>query len=73
MIPEKVKELLKHVKPYEVPAINKLIERSCNNCMDCIVCYGLDEPDDPNKGATCKDWQLDIMEYQDLLEESNND
>lgn len=70
MIPDKVKELLKNAKPYEVPAIPEIIERSCNNCMDSIVCYGLDEPDDPSKGKSCPDWQLDFMEYQELLEKA---
>lgn len=73
MIPDKVKELLKYAKPYEVPTINKLIERSCENCMDSIVCYGLEEPDDPSKGKSCPDWHLDFGIFQELLEETDQE
>lgn len=44
------------------------IKKSCDNCMDYIVCYGMGKPEDPSKGETCPDWHLDFMEFQEMLE-----
>lgn len=60
--------LLKNAKPVIEPQIKTEIKRTCNNCMDSIVCYGMDEPQEPNKAESCPDWQLDFMEYQDYIE-----
>ena len=43
---------------------SKEIKKSCLNCQDSIVCYGMDEPED----KVCDDWQMDFMLFQELLE-----
>lgn len=63
----KIEELLKNAKPVAEPTIKAKITKSCLNCADYIVCYGLDEPEDPTKGENCPDWQLDFLDYQEMI------
>lgn len=41
------------------------MEKSCHNCADYIVCYGMNEIK-VDKGANCQDWHLDFIAYQEL-------
>lgn len=63
----------KRLQPLKEPKIQTQIERSCDNCQDYIVCYGFDEAEDPSKGATCPDWHLDFIIYQDLINETDTE
>ena len=42
------------------------MKKSCNNCKEYIVCYGLDEIE-IDKGENCANWTLDFAEYQNLF------
>ena len=50
------------------------MKKSCHNCEDYIVCYGLDDIKE-DKGENCPDWQLDFATYQNafIQNEENNE
>lgn len=70
MTNKELENIIKNAKPWNPPELKANIKKSCQNCADSIVCYGLNEPPKGTKEAEkCPDWHLDFMEYQDLLEE----
>ena len=42
------------------------MEKSCENCADYIVCWGMGEP----KEKVCDKWKMDFMTYQKLRKEA---
>lgn len=45
------------------------MEKSCENCMEYIVCWGMGEP----KVKVCDNWKIDIMTYQKLRAENKEE
>lgn len=66
---EEAIELLKNTEPLKIPKPKKRVERTCDNCADTIVCYGMNDPDDNEKAKTCPDWHLDYFVYEKLCDE----
>ena len=42
------------------------MKKSCNNCADYIVCYGMDEITE-DKGENCPNWHLDFIDFQNMF------
>lgn len=48
------------------------MKKTCENCMDYVVCYAYKKLKSEEEAATCPDWQYDFMSAQNKASKKNN-